>query len=172
MKTFFTILIIAFNSVFANAQQQSDKSDIAALLEQAKTDFKNITGNKKSEENGVAIYACNHKSTLGELGDILKDSKTGETYYSMFINYNSATEEFKKALLDYVDLKFPSPEYYVIGDEDDDYEELLVYSDLTDPTKEKKQYLAYYIDTDPKTKKKTFELIIYGASTQKVTFKK
>jgi|GEM_PF-3605410 len=39
MKTFITILILVLNSVYANAQQQNDKTNIGELLEQAKTNF-------------------------------------------------------------------------------------------------------------------------------------
>ncbi len=170
MKSFITILMIAINSVFANAQDF--KPAIDELLDYAKTDFKSITGDKKSEENGMAVYTCTHKSDLGKLGDIIKDTKTGGIYYSMYLNYNDVVEDFIKSLNTYINQKFPSPEYYVIGDEDDDYEELSVYSDITDPTKEEKQYLAYFVDINPDTKKKTFELIIYGASSQKFSSKK
>src|SRR6218665_2752592 len=164
MKTFITILILALNSIYTNAQQQNDKTDIGELLEQAKTNFKSITGAKKLEKDGLILYACTHPSIFGEFGDIFKDTKTGTTNYSMFVNYNSATENFKKALDEYLEAKFPEPDYYIFRDIDDNFEEVTVMSDIKDPKKPKKTYLIYTVDIDPTNNQKTFELVIYGLS--------
>lgn len=161
--------MILLNFVFANAQDY--KTDISDLLEQANTDFKNITGAKKSEEDGVVLYTCSQNSVFGDAGDIFKDTKTGTTIYYMLVNYNSSIEALVKQLDEYIKQKFPEPIYSIIRDEDDGYEELLVFSDYLDPAK-RREYLGYIIATDPKTQKKTFDLRIYGVSAQKIAYKK
>jgi len=173
MKKSILILLLSFSIIFVNAQQEFDKTDVGELLEQAKTNFKNIKGAKKSEKDGLILYACTHKSVLGEFGDILEDTKAGTAEYSMFVKYNSAIENFKIALDEYVEAKFPEPNYFIFRDIDDGFEEVTVMSDIKDPNKPKKTYLIYTVDIDPKTGQKTFELIIFGLlSAQKSTDKK
>jgi len=84
----------------------------------------------------------------------------------MALEYVSAVEEFKNALYDYIIEKFPEPEYYIMDDVDEFYEELAVFS--ADPS-DRKQYLMYIVDIDPTTLSEVFSLTIYGASAQKVT---
>jgi len=167
MKKIIYLFILIFGTTVVSAQQQNGRpDDIGEVLEQAKTDFKNITGEKKQEENGVIFYACTHKSVFGQFGGIFKNTSSGKTTFVMALNYVTAVEDFKNALYDYIKEKFPEPEYYIGGDVDDDYEEVIVLS--ADPGN-RKQYLMYVVDTDPTTQNKTFVLTIYGASAQKVT---
>lgn len=173
MKKSILILLLFFSIIFVNAQQEFDKTDVGELLEQAKTNFKNIKGEKKSEKDGLILYACTHKSVLGEFGDILEDTKAGTAEYSMFVKYNSTIEDFKIALEEYVEAKFPEPNYLIFHDDDDGFEQVTVMSDIKNPDNPRKNYMIYTVDTDPKTGQKTFELVIFGLlSAQKSTDKK
>ncbi len=162
MKTISTIVVLC-STFFCKAQ--SYKNDMSKLLEDAKNNFKNITGQKKSESDGFITYACTAPNMFGEMGDILFDSKTGKKAYSMRIKYGTETEKIIQDLDQLIDEKFPAPNYIVFNDIDENgNEDIAVFSGDATPKEQKKQYLSYYIDVNPNTKAKIFELAIYGFS--------
>ena len=167
MKKAIYLFLLIFSTTVVSAQQQSSEpNDIGEILEQANADFKDITGAQQAEENGFIFYTCTHPSVFGQFGGIFKDTSSGKTSFVMALEYVSAVEEFKNALYDYIIEKFPEPEYYIMDDVDEFYEELAVFS--ADPS-DRKQYLMYIVDIDPTTLSEVFSLTIYGASAQKVT---
>lgn len=162
MKTISTIALL-FCTFFFKAQ--SYKSDMSKLLDDAKSNFKNITGQKLSESDGIITYACKAPNVFGEMGDILMDSKSGKKAYSMRIKYGTETEKIIQDLDQLIDEKFPAPSYIVFNDIDENgNEDIAVFSGDTTPKEQKNQYLSYYIDVNPDTKAKIFELAIYGFS--------
>lgn len=171
MKKLLLTFLFALSVTGISAQNQNYKEDLRELLNLAKTDFISITGAKKSETDGIAVYVCTQPSLFGESGDIFKDSKNGTAVYSLFVKYNSTTEDLKKQVEEYIDANFPEKDYFVYKDIDGDFEEVSVHNDIRNSAKDMKQYLFYSVDTDPTTNTKTFELIIYGASAQVIVSK-
>ena len=138
---------------------------MSRLLEDAKKNFKNVTGQKISESDGFITYACTAPNIFGEMGDILMDTKSGKKAYSMRIKYGTETEKIIQELDQLIDEKFPAPSYIVFTDIDDNgNEDIAVFSGDATPKEQKNQYLSYYIDVNPDTKAKIFELAIYGFS--------
>jgi|GEM_PF-1901018 len=163
MKTLLTFA--AFLSCILSTNAQSYKSDITGLLENARSNFNAITGQKKSQNDGIITYTCTAPNVFGEVGDILVDTKTNKTVYSMRVNYGPETSKIVEQLTELIDEKFPEPDYVVFYDIDgNDNEDIAVFSGNILPSDQRKQYLSYYIDVNPDTRSKVFELVIYGFS--------
>lgn len=163
-------------TLFAIAQQDhktEDKKAISELLQHAKNDFKDVTGEKVTEQDSVIHKYCTYNSYLGEMGFIAKDIKTGEIFYFFNEVDNSTIKGLSKTLNEYVKEKFPEKEYTILidgADENEDYWEVTtVYSYISaDTIGNRKQFLKYSIETNPQTKAQFFQLIIFGVSAQKV----
>jgi hypothetical protein len=176
MKKRILTLVFAMATLFAIAQQDhkaEDKKSIAELFQHAKNDFKDITGEKVKEQDGVIYKYCTYNSYLGEMGFITKDTNTGEIIYFFNEVDDSAIKSLSATLKEYIKEKFPEKEYTILtdgADDDEDYWEVtMVYSYISSETMgNRKQFLKYSIETNPQTKTQFFQLIIFGVSAQKV----
>ncbi len=179
MKKSILTLVFALTTLFANAQQRQDikaeyKKAITELLQHAKNDFKDITGEKVEENDGLIFKYCTHNSDLGKVGYIVKDmQKNGATNWFFTTEDNNIIRGLTEIIDEYVKEKFPEPDYTIWidgADEDEDYwEETTVFSYISaDTIENRKQFLKYFTETDPQTKTPFFRLEIYGVSAQKI----
>jgi len=164
MKKKILTLVFAMATLFAVAQQDhkaEDKKAITDLLQHAKNDFKDVTGEKVTEQDGAIHKYCTYNSYLGEMGFIAKDTKTGEIIYFFNEVDASAIKSLSVTLNEYIKEKFPENEYTIWidgADDDEDYWEVTTVNSYisADTMGNRRQFLKYSIVTDPTNQNSTF----------------
>ncbi|WP_379963349.1 hypothetical protein [Epilithonimonas sp. UC225_85] len=117
MKTFFTILIITINSVFANAQDY--KAKLTSLMKNSETDFVNIIGNTSTfkGKDGYQVYDSKLKMGVGKEFISKKDTEKAAVY-TLYSEYKDA-KELEKAVNEFVNSYFPASKYDIEVEKDD-----------------------------------------------------